>query len=253
MSSDPDKHVLSLFSEVKVSRPSDQVVDQIVKLINAGVLKPGDLLPPERDLTQRFGISRNYVREGIKTLELYGIVTSTQGRGTVINDVGMRGLEGLLTKVLKLCRSDLLSLVDTRILLETEAARLAAGNPDPAEREALKECLAEMYRAIAAGPGLESDMRLHMKIGDMSRNTVLAALIRLITPDIIRHYRTLKNDNTPGSLDMHRSVVEAVLAGDPEKAAERMRAHLLAARDSFDKAVSKRLGVRPPARDSQSR
>ena len=228
--------ILSLISEVRVSRPADLVADQLLGLITKGRLKPGSLLPPERELTKKFGISRNHVREGIKTLELYGLLKPTQGKGTEVTELGIRGLEGVLKRVLKLTRGDLLALADTRTLLETEAARLAAENAEPEGRAELELLLAE----LKSSGSLADDIRLHLKIADMSRNPVLASLIRLIAPDIVTHYRDLRNDDSAGSFEIHRQIAESVAAGDSARAAGRMREHLSGARDNFRKALERR-------------
>lgn len=246
MDFEKDNDVLSFIREVQIAKPSDHVVEQLLKLITSGMLKPGDFLPPERDLTQRFGISRNYVREGIKTLELYGLLKSTQGRGTVVTDSGIRGLQGMLKTVLKLTRGDLLSLVDTRILLEAETARLAAENIDDAGRNELKECLEEFRIQVEEekAPGLMADIKLHIKIADMSCNTVMASLIRLVTPDIILYYRDLRNDNSPGTFGIHRRIVDCILEGDAAGASGFMKEHLLDSRRNFSQALEKRKSVR---------
>lgn len=239
-----DSDVLSFIREVQLAKPSDHVVEQLLKLITAGMLKPGDLLPPERDLTQKFGISRNYVREGIKTLELYGLLKPIQGKGTVVTDSGIRGLHGMLKMVLKLTRGDLVSLVDTRILLEMETARLAALHIDDEGREELSACLAELREQARQGSGLMSDIRLHIKIADLSRNSVMASLVRLVTPDIIIYYRDLRNDNTPGTFDVHQRIAESIMAGDADKASEYMGVHLRDSKRNFQEALERRKSVR---------
>lgn len=235
-----DNDVLSFIREVQVAKPSDHVVEQLLKLITNGMLKPGDLLPPERELTKKFGISRNYVREGIKTLELYGLLKPTQGRGTVVTDSGIRGLQGVMKTILKLTRSDVLSLVDTRILIETETARLAALNSDDHDKAELTALLEELRRQIKDSGGLMADIRLHIKIADISRNTVMASLVRLVTPDIIIYYRDLRNDNSPGTFDIHQQIVESIVAGDAEGASRCMNEHQLDSRRNFMEALERR-------------
>lgn len=244
MSQEDDNDVLSSIREVHVSKPSDQVVEQLLRLITTGMLKPGDILPPERELTKRFGISRNYVREGIKTLELYGLLNPVQGRGTTVTDSGIRGLGGVLKTVLKLTHSDLQSLLDTRILLETETARLAAERADADDRKELRDCLDEWRSQDTAGGSLRCDIKVHIRIADISRNAVMASLVRLITPEIIHYYRDFRNDNSIGTFGIHQQVVESIVAGDGAKASEYMREHLLDSRSNFMEAINRRNSVR---------
>lgn len=235
-----DGDVLCFIREVQIVRPSDSVVEQILRLITNGMLKPGSLLPPERELTRKFGISRNHVREGIKTLELYGLLRPVQGRGTVVTDSGIRGLNGVIKTVLKLTRSDFRALLDTRLLIETETARLAATHRNDDDIRSLDSRLDELRRRIGIDGGLMEDIRLHIAIADMSRNSVLASLVRLVTPDIIAHYRDLRNDNSGGTFAIHRRVVESVQAGDADAAAAFMAEHLADSRRNFLEAIERK-------------
>ncbi len=238
--------ILSFIQEVQVTKPSEQVVEQILALIASGKLHPGDSLPPERELAQSFGISRNYIREGIKTLELYGILSPMQGKATKITDVGIRGLNGIFKIVLRLTRGQILALVDTRLLLETETARLAALNPDPEEKRKLQECLEDLRQALVEEDNISQveDKRVHIQIADMSGNPILAQLVRLITPELIVSYRELRNAHTRKTFAIHEALVAAIVAGDPEKSEALMREHLLDSKKNFQDAIEKRNSMR---------
>lgn len=238
--------ILSFIREVQVTKPSDQVVEQILALISSGKLRPGDSLPPERELAQSFGISRNYIREGIKTLELYGVLNPMQGKATKITDVGIRGLNGIFKVILRLTRGQILALVDVRLLLETETARLAALNPDPDERRRLQECLEDLRVALAEGDTVSQvdDKRVHIQIADMSGNPILAQLVRLITPEIIVSYREFRNAHTRETFALHEELVTAIVAGEAEKSEELMREHLLGVKKNFQDAIEKRKSMR---------
>lgn len=118
--------MLHNFSEIKVEAPSDKIIMQIRSLITSGQLNPGDRLPPERKLAEKFGVGRSVVRDAIRKLEFYGIVKTQPQSGTVIAGMGIVALEGLITDVLNIEETDFHSLVETRILLEVNAAGRAA-------------------------------------------------------------------------------------------------------------------------------
>ena len=120
------KDVLNNFTEIEVEKPVDKIIHQIRDLISSGQLKPGDKLPSERQLSERFGLGRTSVRDAIHKLEFYGILKTLPQSGTFVAGIGLIALEGLIADVLKLEESDFYSLVETRVVLETEAARLAA-------------------------------------------------------------------------------------------------------------------------------
>lgn len=226
--------VLDLFEEVNITRPPDQVVMQIRRLISRGVLKPGDMLPPERSLSERLGISRGHVREGLKTLELYGIVKSVQGRGTFVTDLGIQTMGGMLGNLLQLAAEDIMALSDTRMLLETHAARLAAEQGTAEEKAALREIL-ERMRPISddTDKWLETDLSLHVKIAEASHNPVLAELIKFMTPNVMGYYRKYLHDRIVISFAIHEEVVKAIEQGKPVKAERAMRTHLTDSKREF--------------------
>jgi len=110
--------MLDRFSEIKVETPVDKIIRQIRSLITTGELEPGDKLPPERKLSEKFGVGRSVVREAIRKLDFYGIVKTLPQSGTVIEGMGIVALEGLITDVLNIEETDFQSLVETRLLLE---------------------------------------------------------------------------------------------------------------------------------------
>src|SRR5437763_3651960 len=75
------------FQAVRKARRYQQVAEQVHRLISQGVLKPGDHLPPERELAAKFGVGRSSVRDAIRTLEVMGIVEPLQGHGTVVREL----------------------------------------------------------------------------------------------------------------------------------------------------------------------
>jgi len=117
--------MLEKLNKIQVDNPVDLIISQIRDLISSGRIKPGEKLPPERKLAEHFGVSRNQVREAINKLQIYGIVKVQPQSGTTVTGIGIVALEGLITDILKIEKSDFKSLVDTRTLLEKEAARLA--------------------------------------------------------------------------------------------------------------------------------
>lgn len=221
------EEVIDLFEGINIVRPSEQVVTQIRRLIAKGVLKPGDMLPPERSLSAKLGISRGHVREGLKTLEMYGFVKSIQGKGTVVSDLGMKTMSGILGDLLNLTKDDVLAFLDTRILLETHAAGLAAAKSTPQDREEMREIMERMH-----GVGddtelwLELDLGLHVKIAEASHNQVLIELIKFMTPNVVSYYRKFFQDRITVTIPIHAELVDAILEGDADKASHVMNRHL---------------------------
>ena len=118
--------MLENFQRIIVEKPVDKIIKQIRALIISGELKPGDKLPPERRLAEKFGVSRGPVREAIQKLEFYGILKTQPQSGTVVAGLGISAIEGLISDVLLLEPTDFRSLVEMRLILEVNAAKLAA-------------------------------------------------------------------------------------------------------------------------------
>ena len=106
-----------LFKEIVIESPVDKIIKQLRSLISSGQLKAGDRLPSERKLSEKFGVSRNYVRDAIQKLEFYGILKTMPQSGTVVAGIGITALEGLISDILKIENSEFASLVETRVLL----------------------------------------------------------------------------------------------------------------------------------------
>jgi GntR family transcriptional regulator, transcriptional repressor for pyruvate dehydrogenase complex len=129
------------FEKVLIQRFSDIILRQIKNLISSGILKPGNRLPSERKLSERFGIGRGYVRQAIIQLEFYGILKTYPQKGNFVASLGVKALEGLITNALHLEKDDFLSLMETRSILEINAARLAASKATNEEINQLEKCL----------------------------------------------------------------------------------------------------------------
>lgn len=224
------KKKLDLFAQIEPQKPSALIIRQVRDLISRGDLTPGDRLPSERLMSEQMGIGRGHVREALKRLEFYGILRTYPQHGTYVANIGVRALEGLLANVIDLEKEDFESLIDTRMVLEEHAARLAAERRTDSEVASLEEALVEFEKLVQFGQdGLEEDLMFHLKIAECARSNVLRSLISLITPDIIlmsRKLRTCDNGRSLEAIAEHRAVLEAIRNREPEKAAEAMMVHM---------------------------
>lgn len=181
--------MLENFNEIRVETPIDVIIRQIQSLISSGQLAPGDKLPPERKLSERLGVGRTQVRNAIKKLEFYGILKTIPQSGTVVAGMGMNALEGLITDVLKIQKSDFESLVETRLVLETNTAQLAAERRTTDDIIAIQMALRAYDDKVRQGhSAVEEDLLFHLKIAEASKNSVLNSLMLIITPDIVSNF-----------------------------------------------------------------
>lgn len=222
--------MLESLNKIQIENPVDLIISQIRDLIIEGHIKPGEKLPPERKLAERLGVSRSQVREAITKLEFYGIVKVIPQSGTVVTGIGIVALEGLLTDILKIEKSDFKALVETRVLLEREATRLAAKRRTAEDIRSIKKALNAYITKIDEGESaIEEDLMFHLKIAEASKNSVLKTLMLIITPDIVKNFINLKvcsKERNAKTIREHRKIFEYIVEGDAEYAEKVMEEHL---------------------------
>jgi GntR family transcriptional repressor for pyruvate dehydrogenase complex len=224
-----NQSLLNQIQEVTLEAPADLIIGYIKRLLDSEDLKPGDRLPAERKLAEQFGVGRAYVREAIQKLELYGIVKTLPQSGTYISGLEISALEGLISEVMKLDDYDFFSLVETRLILEINAARLCAMRRTDADLEKLEAALHCYLKKADEGPSaVEEDLMLHRTIADGSHNKVIKSLMLIITPDIMRNYHAYRVCQTIENVAVkeHILLVEAIKRQDADAAADIMRRHL---------------------------
>ncbi len=215
---------------IAITKPADMIMVQLRDLISAGTLKPGDKLPPERVLAEQFGIGRGYVREALKRLEFYGILKTLPQSGTRVANLSVRLLDGLIANVIRLEKSDLEAMIETRGIMESGAARLAAQRATLKDSDHL-EHLFNRYKekALKGQPAMDEDMLFHLKIAEISGNRVLQSLISLLVPEV-HHLSFQKNTCPPERLLVavkeHEQILQAIQQKDPDKAFEAMQRHM---------------------------
>jgi len=222
--------MLENLEKIKIETPVDKIIIQIRTLITSGQINPGDKLPPERKLAEHLGVGRKYVRDAITKLEFYGILKTMPQSGTYVAGLGISALEGLIPDVLKLEQSDFSSLVETRVMLEKESARLAAKRRTDKDIAMIKSAMIEYEnRVLNKLPGMEEDLMFHLKIVEAAHNSVLKSLMLIITPDVVSSFTKMNvcdDDKLQRTLVEHKNLLEAIILQEPEKAADAMHDHL---------------------------
>jgi GntR family transcriptional regulator, transcriptional repressor for pyruvate dehydrogenase complex len=213
------------------SRLYEQVADQISTWITENGLRPGDRLPPERELAQRLGVSRATLSQALVALEVIGVVVVRHGDGTVLTE---RARTGPVIEAIRAHADRLPEIIEARDALESKLAALAAARRTDADLAAIRAALEEMERDIeAGGRGVEADELFHGAITAAARSELLTQMMAAIH-DLIRETR-LESLSQPGrpreSLAGHRRVADAIAAGDPEAAAQAMHEHVMLVSD----------------------
>lgn len=224
------RRMLENLNKIELENPVDLIISQIRELISSGTIKPGDKLPSERKLAEHLGVSRGQVREAITKLQFYGILKVLPQSGTVVTGIGIVALEGLITDILKIENADFKSLIDTRLLLEKEAARLAAVHRNKNDLKELTLALDSYEKKLEIGDvAVEEDLLFHIKIAEASKNSVLKSLMMIITPDIVKSYINLKvcnKANNERTIKEHRNILKMISDKNPTGAFKAMDIHL---------------------------
>lgn len=234
----------SLYKLVRTSRLYEQIVQQIEESIVKGNLKPGDQLPAERELAQRFGVSRTAVREAVKALREKGLVEAYSGRGTFITDGTTQAVRQSLDLMVKIGQPDgSTHLAEVRAILEPEIAALAAARIQEPELATMREAVAVMDGAQQDPDAfIEADLDFHLALAEGAGNPLILSLLDSIV-GLLREQR-LRIFNVPGGPARgqihHRKILEAVERHDVEKARETMRAHLGQVREDCQTPAGKR-------------
>jgi GntR family transcriptional repressor for pyruvate dehydrogenase complex len=219
-----------LYRAVKTSRLYEQIVDQVEESILKGQLKPGDQLPAERDLAQRFGVSRTAVREAVKALREKGLVEAYTGRGTFVTNGKSQAMRQSLDLIIKISRQEgSLHLAELRRILEPEIAALAAPLIEEQFLTTMREAVAAMDRSVHDREAyIEADLDFHLALAEAADNPLILALIDSIV-GLLREQRSriFEVDGGPRRGQFHhKRILRAIETRDADGAREAMRAHL---------------------------
>jgi GntR family transcriptional regulator, transcriptional repressor for pyruvate dehydrogenase complex len=219
------------FKPIKQSRVSGEVAEQLKQSILLGQFKAGDKLPSERDLAEQFQVSRIAIREALRFLENTGFVATRQGvtGGTFVTDLTFEHLSNAFVDLILAEKISVPELVQVRILVEPEIARLAAERLDRKHARLLKEVLeAEELPIRSLSEDLDTKTSVHYILSEICGNHFLEALERslmALTRRVVQMFDSEQPYIHPAG--MHRPVVEAVLARKPDVAAAAMRHHAI--------------------------
>ena len=234
-----------VYKLVRTSRLYEQIVQQIEESIVKGDLKAGDQLPAERELAQRFGVSRTAVREAVKALREKGLVEAYSGRGTFITDGTTQAVRQSLDLMVKIGQPEgSTHLAEVRAILEPEIAALAAVRIQEPELATMREAVAAMDRA-GQDPEIyiEADLDFHLALAEGAANPLILSLLDSIV-GLLREQR-LRIFRVPGGPERgqihHKRILDAVERHDAEKSREAMRSHLSQVRDDSQAPAAKRV------------
>lgn len=209
-----------------------QIAEQLLGQIGSRRLKPGDVLPPERELTESFNVGRSSIREALRMLESQGVIHAANGGAFVVADA-RNPLESSLRLVFALDeQAGMHDLFELRRILECEAAALAAERKRPEDLAEMDAATEEMAAALGdsgrADGFIDADLRFHLALAEATGNRLVVHSMHAVR-DVLRRalltvYRIPQSPES--AVGEHRKIRAAIAAGDTDRSREEMRAHL---------------------------
>ena len=216
---------------IKSARIYEEIVRQVKQLIAAGKLKSGDRLPPERDLAEKFVVSRTSVREALRALESRGLIEIRAGDGAFVRDISVETLIEPLALVILPHREAVGELFEARRLLEPAIATLAARRATPEEIAAMERILDAQGKEVAEGrTGVAQDAAFHAALAGSAHNRAISRIVNALM-DLLTQSRE-ESLQTPGrparSHQDHLRILEAIRRRDEMAAHRTVLDHLIA-------------------------
>jgi DNA-binding FadR family transcriptional regulator len=218
-----------LISPIKKTRVAEEVADRIRVLMLDGTFQPGQPLPSERHLAERFGVSRGSIRDALRTLETIGLLETRHGQGTFPLELSVDRLVAPLASVMAY-RADLQEeLLDVRRMFEPAVARAAAVRATEEDLADLERILETQRQKLKTGQSaITEDTAFHAVLARATRNRVVMSIMATLN-DLLVESRThsLQQKGRPArSIDGHEAVIGALRRHDPDGAAQAMSTHI---------------------------
>lgn len=209
---------------------TDAAIAQIKQMIVSGELRPGDRLPPEKELAERLGLSRSSMREAVKALEVIRVLDVRRGDGTYVTSLEPALLLEAISFMIDLNDDGaLLEIFAVRRLLESHATGVAAREATPDDIAALRAELASVDAGTDVATLVEHDARFHAQIVALTGNGYLASLVDSLSGRTVRA-RVWRGLTEAGAvqrtLEEHAAIVAAIAAGDAGLAEALATAHV---------------------------
>jgi len=212
------------------------IIQQIKNQIKKGILKPGEKLPSERKLANQLGVSRASVREAIQALAFSGYLEVIQGKGTYILEMATQ-YDEIVNFFSEFSNYSLDYLMEARIMLEGEFARLAALNANQEEIDLVERIFNEIASSKDLNSFVVKDLEFHLTIAKATHNPIMNGLMKIIGEMLYKETRKIieiSGDTRKNTIETTRNLVQAIKQRNAEKAKELMSEHIRNIRASLE-------------------
>jgi len=235
------------FTPIRQARASGEIVSQIERAIFDGELQTGDRLESERELAERFGVSRITVRDALRVLEARGLVHVKVGAsgGAFVSDTNVDQVAESISTMIQLRRMTLSGVAEARTVVETATSELAAERADPAAILRIEQTV-EKGRSVVReqAPHTEASMDFHVAVADAAKNELLAATVAAYRDLLVQTLHDMRDVRSAKTTQKaHEEILDAIKSHDPEAARKLMLEHL----QDFEKRLRRWLATQEQA------
>lgn len=233
------------FVPVKTPRVTELIISQIRTAILDGTIRPGERLPAERELVNRFNASRIAIREALKALEASGLVSIRPGSGVFVANADATKMSESLYSILRIHNISLNEVTEARLIFEPHVARLAAERITQQDLARLEKNIEETVAVVASGaPATAENIEFHALLAEATHNTVIAMTMKTMLESA--REMTSAEKGTPAqrtkvsrySVHDHRKIATALRSKDPQMVYELMHEHIVRIQRDLKKALS---------------
>ena len=207
---------------------AQQVMQRLIEYVTANGLKPGDVLPSQYKLARQLGVSRPVLREAMQGLASVGVLEIRPGSGCYVGNATQRANPDALFEIMT--HEAALEALEARMVVEVELAGLAASRATEADLRAAERALERLNEAIAQGSETtEITLDFHRILAAAGHNTFLRRMSEMLDHARVAQFTRIEAampDVRAGEYESHRTLLEAVLSGDPARARAAMKEHL---------------------------
>ncbi|MFO8063103.1 MAG: FadR/GntR family transcriptional regulator [Spirochaetota bacterium] len=220
---------------VETKRVYQVIIEQIIGLIRDDELHVGEKLPPERELAERFHVSRPSVREALRVMEVMGVLERKPGGGSIVTDLNIGHFLNMVSPIFLKRTGLAIELVELRYLLESKAAELAAENITEEGAAALRNCAEKMsvaHEEKDTEKEAQADIEFHEVVFSLTENYVLQSAAKFVTDLLEQSVRFGRKVILDGGFDsrrllqQHIDIIEGIAGGEPKRARRAMESHM---------------------------
>ena len=209
---------------------TDEAITKIKDMIISGELSAGDRLPPEKELSEKLGLSRSSLREAVKALEIIRVLDVRRGDGTYVTSLEPKLLTEAMTFIVDLHQDEsILELFEVRRMLEPAAAATAARLITPQQIAALRATMDNIDELTSVESLVEHDLVFHSLVTAAAGNTYLTSVLDSLSSSTVRAriWRGLTQERAVDrTLSEHAAIIDALERGDTELARSLVTVHI---------------------------